>query len=102
MKKISFLFAAAGALLATSASAAPLAPQTSPVVNGNVEQVRLICNEHGRCWRSHRGVVVRESLAYAPRARDIERRHDHQDGARVGVGVSPGVGVSVGVGHDRW
>jgi len=75
MMKISFVLAAAGALLATSASAAPLAPQTSPVVNGNVEQVRLICNEHGRCWRSHRGIVVRESFAYAPRTRYIERRH---------------------------
>ena len=102
MKSLSLVFAAAGALLATSASAAPLGPQISPAVSGNVEQVRLICNEHGRCWRSHRDVEVRESFDYAPRTRYIERRHYRDDDARVGVGVAPGVGVSVGVGHDRW
>ena len=102
MKSLSLVLAAAGALLATSASAAPIGHQSSPVVNGNVENVRLVCNERGRCWRSHRGVIVRESYGYAPRTRYIEHRHYHDDGARVGVGVAPGVGVSVGVGRDRW
>jgi hypothetical protein len=41
------------ALLASAASAAPLNATT--IGSGevfNVDQVRLVCNEYGRCWRS--------------------------------------------------
>ena len=33
------------------AQALPLAP-TAPVVSDNIENVRLVCNEWGRCWRT--------------------------------------------------
>jgi len=43
----------ATALLASAASSAPLSP--APVGTpeaSNIDQVRLVCNEYGRCWRS--------------------------------------------------
>jgi len=40
--------AALAALAATSAGAMPIAPSTAPALN--VEQVRRVCNEWGRCW----------------------------------------------------
>ena len=40
--------AALAALAATGASAMPIAPSTAPALN--VEQVRWVCNEGGRCW----------------------------------------------------
>ena len=64
------LIAAAGALLATSASAAPLISQSSAVSPASVvENVRLVCDEYGRCYRS-RGYAARRyyrnSYAYQP------------------------------------
>ena len=88
----------AGALFATAASAAPLS-------NG-IENVRMVCNEDGRCWRERgpRRVVVEDSYGYAPRERYIERRGYDDGGYDRGpsVGVGPGgVGVGFGVG-PRW
>src|SRR5258708_34336939 len=34
---------------ATNASATPIAPPLAPI--SGVEQVRLVCNDWGRCWR---------------------------------------------------
>ncbi|MET3220147.1 hypothetical protein ABIE85_007164 [Bradyrhizobium diazoefficiens] len=52
MKTILFA-AAAVASLATAASAAPLNPGgLAPVEKANVEQVRLVCDEYGRCFRT--------------------------------------------------
>jgi len=78
----------------------------------NVENVRLVCDEYGRCYRTRGGqrVVVErgygDSYNYAPRERYIERRgYDggyYNNGPSVGIGVGPGgVGVGVGVG-PRW
>ena len=97
------MVAGAGALLASSAFAAPLNMGSSGVTAGSdIEQVRTVCDEYGRCYRSRgaRRVIIQDnSYGYAPRRRYYDRRYD--DGARVGVGV-PGVGVSIGVGRDRW
>ncbi len=41
--------AALAGFAATNASATPIAPPVAPM--SGVEQVRLICNEWGRCWR---------------------------------------------------
>ena len=43
----------ATALLASAASAAPLSPSAvaGPEAS-NIDQVRMVCNERGRCWRS--------------------------------------------------
>ncbi|MBR0754180.1 hypothetical protein JQ604_18500 [Bradyrhizobium jicamae] len=72
-----------------------------------VQQVRMVCDEDGRCYRTRSGarVIVRDSYNYAPRERYIERRHyrDWDDSPRAGVGIrAPGVSVGVGVGDDRW
>ena len=68
--------------------------------DSNVEKVRMVCNENGRCWRERgqRRVIIRDSYGYAPRARYIERR-GYED--RGGIGFSA-PGVSVGIGTNRW
>ncbi len=98
------LAAAAGTLMMTAASAAPLSPDVSAVPQRDIQTVRMICNEDGRCWREHRErrVIIedrdRDSYAYAPRERYIERRR-YED--RGGIGIrAPGVSVGIGVDHD--
>ncbi|MGJ4925776.1 hypothetical protein ACQR1I_10685 [Bradyrhizobium sp. HKCCYLS2038] len=99
------LAAAAGTLVVTSASAAPLlSPDVSALPQRDIRQVRMVCNEDGRCWREHRErrVIIedrdRDSYAYAPRERYVERRH-YED--RGGIGIrAPGVSVGIGVDHD--
>ncbi len=99
----------AGALFATAATAAPLTKGIAAMPHNGIENVRMVCDESGRCWRQRgaRRVVVEESYNYAPRERYIERRgyYDrgyYNDGPSVGIGVGPGgVGVGFGVG-PRW
>jgi hypothetical protein len=72
-----------------------------------IENVRLVCDEFGRCYRSGGGrVIIREGYGegynYAPRERYIERRgyYDggyYNGGPSVGIGVGPG-GVGIGFG----
>ena len=106
MKKLAIsLMAGAGALLATSAFAAPLSNGIAALPDSNIEQVRMVCNENGRCWRerSERRVIVRESYGY-----DRGRHYGHRDrGHRHGHGGGDGVairapGVSVGIGTGRY
>jgi hypothetical protein len=98
-----YLAAGASALLVTAASAAPLSPNVSVAPESNIQNVRMVCNESGRCWRQRgeRRVIVREhrdSYGYAPRReRHIERR-GHGGG---GIGIHA-PGVSVGIGTDRY
>ena len=60
--------------LATSASAAPLFNQVNSVVQPSLtENVRLVCNEDGRCYRTRGPRYVErryygDSYAYGPRA----------------------------------
>ena len=92
------------ALLATAASAAPLS--VVPVAqDSNIQNVRMVCNENGRCWRerSERRVIIgepRDAYGYAPRERYIERRGYDED-RREGVGIRV-PGVSVGIGTDSY
>jgi hypothetical protein len=102
MKTIAItLLAGAGALFAGSANATDIYSSSGYVNPDLVQQVRLVCNDDGRCYRTDRGrVVVRE---YAPRERYIERRHYRDWDDRAGVGFrAPGVSVGVGIGGDRW
>ena len=100
MKKLAISFmAGAGALLATSAFAAPLSNGITALPDGNIELVRMVCNENGRCWRerSERRVIVRESYGY-DRGRRYGRSYD--DGRRDGVAIrAPGVSVGIGTGR---
>jgi len=104
MKTLIGAFAAgASALLATAASAAPLSADVSAVPESNIQNVRMVCNDEGRCWRERGGrpVIIRErgdSYGYAPRERYIERRGYEERG---GIGFRA-PGVSVGIGTDRY
>jgi hypothetical protein len=97
----------AGAVFASAANAAPLSAGPAVLPDSGIENVRLVCDDYGRCYRTRGGrrVVVQEysdSYNYAPRERYIERRGYYNDGPGVGIGVGPGgVGIGVGVG-PRW
>src|SRR4051812_21519543 len=100
------LLAGAGAMLIGSSANASDIYSSSEYSNPDlVQQVRMVCNEDGQCYRTRGGsrVIIRDSYNYAPRERYIERRyHDWDDSPRAGVGFrAPGVSVGVGVG-DRW
>jgi hypothetical protein len=95
----------ATALFASAASAAPLSADLSVVPASNVQNVRMVCDEYGRCWREHgeRRVIIREpgdSYGYTPRDRYIDRRgYDEDRGPGIGFRAP---GVSVGIGPDRY
>jgi hypothetical protein len=99
-----YLAAGASALLVTAASAAPLSPNISVAPESDIQNVRMVCNEAGQCWRQRgeRRVIIREhsdSYGYAPRReRYIERRGYEERG---GIGIRA-PGVSVGIGTDRY
>ena len=103
MKKFAISLAAgASALFATAAFAAPLSNGMTSLPDGNVEQVSMVCNENGRCWRERgqRRVIIRDSYGYAPRERYIERR-GYDD--RGGIGIrAPGVSVGIGTNRCEW
>lgn len=108
-KVVISLAVGAGALFATAALAAPLANGLVAIPDNGVENVRMVCNEYGRCWRERgqRRVIIQDSYNYAPRERYIERRgyYDggyYNNGPSVGIGVGPGgVGIGFGAG-PRW
>jgi hypothetical protein len=111
MRKISIaLLAGAGVLFANSAMAADVFTNDAMYLGTNqpsVEQVRLVCDDSGRCYRSRgsRRVVIQQgygdSYNYAPREQYIERRGYYNDQPRSGIGFSA-PGVSIGVGNGRW
>jgi hypothetical protein len=99
------LLAGVGALFVGSANASDIYVGSDQPL---IQQVRTVCDEDGRCYRTNGGrrvIIQRDSYNYyAPRERYIERRdyRDWDDGPRAGVGFrAPGVSVGVGAG-DRW
>ncbi len=99
-KLIITLAVGASALFATAATAAPLTNGVTALPS-DVQNVRMVCNENGRCWRERgeREVIIRDSYGSAPRERYIERRSYDED--RGGVRFRA-PGVSVGIGTDRY
>jgi hypothetical protein len=98
-----YLAVGTSALFMTAASAAPLSADVSVAPDSNIQNVRMVCNENGRCWRERgeRRVIIRgsdDAYAYAPRERYIERRGYEERG---GIGFRA-PGVSVGIGTDRY
>ena len=102
-KLILALAAGTAALFATAASAAPLS--IAPVASdSNIQNVRMVCNEDGRCWRERgeRRVIIRESpdsYGYVPREGYVERRG--YEAREPGIGIRA-PGVSIGVGGGRY
>lgn len=102
------LFAAAGALMATSASAAPLFNQGNSVEQPTItENVRLVCDDSGRCYRTHgRRYVERryygDSYTYGRRAYVQPGYGYAQPGYGYGGGYyggGPSIGFSFGTGR---
>ena len=102
----------AGALFASGANAAPLAAGAVMLPDNGIENVRLVCDQSGRCYRTRGGrrVVIQQgyddSYNYAPRERYIDRGGYYDGGYNrspsVGIGVGPGgVGIGVDTG-SRW
>ena len=107
MRKIAIgLLAGAGALLTGSANASDVYTSTEYTNSDLIQQVRMVCDDNGRCYHTRGGsrVIVRISYAYAPRERYIEhRRYRDWDEPRAGVGIrAPGVSVGVGIAGERW
>jgi hypothetical protein len=102
MNKIAISLAvSASALVVTAATAAPLTVNRPAAADSDIQNVRMVCDEYGRCWRQRgeRRVILNESYGYAaPRERYIERR-GYED--RGGIGFRA-PGVSVGIGTDRY
>lgn len=100
------LLAGVGALAAASGAKASDIYTSSEYANPDlVQQVRLVCDDSGRCYRKRSGsrVIVRDSYNYMPRDRYYERRtyrRHYDDGPGVGI-RAPGVSIGVGVGN-RW
>ncbi|MEA2862428.1 MAG: hypothetical protein QOC84_384 [Bradyrhizobium sp.] len=102
------LLSIAGAtmLLASAASAAPLSPAAVGTSEAsNIDQVRMVCNQYGRCWRSRGPRYVYRGYdddGYAPR-----RSYGYYGGPGYGPGYGGGYyggGPSIGFsfGGGRW
>jgi hypothetical protein len=96
----------AGAIFASSAAdAAPLTKGLTVLPNDNIENVRLVCDRFGRCYRTRgaRRVIYGNSYSYAP---GYYRGPGYYGPGYYGGGYGPGVGVGpvgVGVGFGpRW
>ncbi|WP_454626523.1 hypothetical protein [Bradyrhizobium cenepequi] len=100
------LLAGVGALSVGSAAKATDIYSTTEYSNPElVQQVRMVCDDDGRCYRTRGGkrVIIRDSYNSMPRERYIERREyrGYDDGPRAGVGIRT-PGGTVGVAVDRW
>jgi len=101
------------ALFITAANAAPLSSSSLSIApNNGVENVRVVCDQSGQCFRTRgaRRVVIQrdyDSYNYAPREGYIERRGYYgggyyNEGTRVGIGIGRGgLGIGFGAG-PRW
>ncbi len=84
------------ALSAGSASAMPIGLATNADIASNIDQVRLVCNAYGRCWRvpghayGYYGGGPRVPYGYGGGYRrhehEHEREHEHGHGDRDGHG----------------
>jgi hypothetical protein len=73
MKKIVLSVLGATALLSIPAVAAPMSPAATQSAEGsNIDQVRLVCNEYGRCYRVRGPRYIQRSYGddgyYVPRS----------------------------------
>lgn len=81
-------------LAGVSALAATTAARADEITTSGVQQVRLVCNDYGRCWHepSDRVIIRRD---YYPEDRYYHRYY-HRD-YRPGFGINaPGVHIGVG------
>src|SRR6266404_3522201 len=93
---ISVALGASAIFASSAADAAPLTKGLAMLPDNSIENVRLVCDEFGRCYRTRGGrrVIYGNSYGYAP------GYYGGGYGPGVGVGIGP-VGVGVGFG-PRW
>ena len=108
---ISVALGASAIFASSAADAAPLTKGLAMLPDNSIENVRLVCDEFGRCYRTRGGrrVIYGNSYGYAP---GYYGRPGYYGGGYgpgyygggygpgVGVGIGP-VGVGVGFG-PRW
>jgi hypothetical protein len=103
MKTI-LLAAAAVASLVTAASAAPLNPGgLATVETENVEQVRMVCDEYGRCFRTRGPRYVQRY--YDDDAYVARRSYGYYGGPGYydrGYGYSSGPSIGFSFGTRGW
>jgi hypothetical protein len=93
----------AGAIFgSTGADAVPLTKGLAMLPDNSIENVRLVCDQVGRCYRTRgaRRVIYGNSYGYAPGYYAGPGYYGGGYGPGVGVGIGP-VGVGVGFG-PRW
>jgi hypothetical protein len=94
------LLAGAASLSVGSAKATDIYTSSEYASPDLVQQVRLVCDDAGNCYRSGGSrVIIGDSYNYYGPRRGYYR--DWDDGPRAGFGIRA-PGVSVGVGVDRW
>lgn len=102
MKKLILSIAAATSLLTTAAFAAPLSPASVGNDTGiSTEQVRLVCDEYGRCYRTRGPRYVQRGYGYGGgydrgyMGRDYDRGYERRGYG----GDGPSIGFSFGGGR---
>lgn len=91
------MLAGVGALSLGSAKATDISTSSGYSDPNPVQQVRLICNDEGRCYHTRGRIYYRD---YGPRYRYYEHRDYYYDEPHAGIGIygPGGVGVGIGVG----
>jgi hypothetical protein len=75
--------AACGITIAASASAMPLNPLRS---DSSVDQVRMVCDEYGRCWReTNPAEDIARGVIRGLEGRSIYRHRDWAGGIAIGI-----------------
>jgi hypothetical protein len=105
MHKLAFATVAAITLVsASSAIAGPLSITTSPpIVSTMVDEVRLVCNEWGRCWRT--GPRYGYGYGYGGPRRFYGQAPGYYGGGQRfygGGGYRRGPSVQFNLGGPRW
>jgi hypothetical protein len=99
MKNLIVAIAAATALLTTAAVAAPLSPAVMGAADGvSTEQVRLVCDEYGRCFRTRGPRYVQPGYGYGGYDRGYDRGPRYERRGYYGGG---GPSISFGFGGGR-
>src|SRR5258708_16226351 len=99
---ISVALGASAIFSSSAADAAPVTKALAMLPDTSIENVRLVCDEFGRCYRTRGGrrVIYGNSYGYAPGYYGGPGYYRGGYGPGVSVGIDP-VGVGVGV-RPRW
>jgi hypothetical protein len=93
MKKIVLSVLGATALLSTAAVAAPMnAAAIQSAEGSNIDQVRLVCNEYGRCYQVRGPRYIQRSYGDDDDGYYVRRSYGYYGGGPGYYGGGPGYG----------